>query len=86
MGKIKYKQLRITEREIISILKEQNKSLRDIAKELNGDPTTICRELQRNAPPVYTGYYLAHKAQQRAGNRKSTAHQRQRLKNDALSA
>jgi len=86
MGKIKYKQLSITEREIISILKEQNKSLREIAKELNRDPTTICRELKRNAPPVYTGYYLAHKAHQRAGNRKSKAHQRQRLKNDSISA
>ena len=86
MEKRKYKQLSITEREIISILKEQHKSLREIAKELNRDPTTICRELKRNAPPVHTGYYLAHKAQQRAGNRKSKAHQRQRLKNDALSA
>ena len=86
MEKRKYKQLSITEREIISILKEQHKSLREIAKELNRDPTTICRELKRNAPPVYTGYYLAHKAQQRAGNRKSKAHQRQRLKNDAISA
>jgi IS30 family transposase len=86
MEKRKYKQLSITEREIISILKEQHKSLREIAKELNRDPTTICRELKRNAPPVYTGYYLAHKAHQRAGNRKSKAHQRQRLKNDTISA
>lgn len=81
-----YKHLSITERELISILKAQNKSLREIALEVKRDVATISRELKRNAPPVHTGYYLAHKAQQRSGKRKSKAHQRQRLKNDAISA
>jgi len=81
-----YKHLSITERELISILKAQNKSLREIARAINRDPATISRELKRNAPPVHTGYYLAHKAHQRSARRKSKAHQRQRLKNDAISA
>jgi IS30 family transposase len=86
MKKKTYKHLSITERELISILKAQNKPLREIARTVNRDPATISRELKRNVPPVHTGYYLAHKAQQRSGKRKSKAHQRQRLKNDAISA
>ena len=81
-----YKHLSITERELISILKAQNKSLREIALEVKRDPATISRELKRNAPPVHTGYYLAHKAHQRSEKRTRKAHQRQRLKNDAISA
>ncbi len=83
-GKRKYKHLSITERELIGILKEQHTSLRKIALEVNGDPTTIFRELKCNAPPVHTRYYLAHKAHQRLANRNSTAHQRQRLRHDTL--
>jgi transposase, IS30 family len=86
MEQKKYKQLNITERELISILKAQNKSLREIALEIKRDPATISRELKRNAPPVHPGYYLAHKAQQRSQKRKSNAHQRPRLKNNAISA
>ena len=86
MKKKTYKHLSITERDLISILKAQNKSLRAIALEVNRDPATISRELKRNAPPVHTGYYLAHKAHQRSEKRKSKAHQRQRLKNDTIGA
>ncbi len=81
-----YKHLSITDRELISILKAQHKPLREIARAVNRDPATISRELKRNAPPVHTGYYLAHTAHQRSEKRKSKAHQRQRLKNDAISA
>jgi IS30 family transposase len=86
MQKKTYKHLSITDRELISILKAQNKPLREIARAINRDPATISRELKRNAPPVHTGYYLAHKAHQRSDKRKSKAHQRHRLKNDAISA
>ena len=86
MKKNTYTHLDITERELISILKAKNKSLREIALQVNRDPATISRELKRNAPPVHTGYYLAHKAQQRSEKRASKGHQRQRLKNDAISA
>jgi len=74
MKKKKYKHLSLTEREKISILRAQGKSIHEIGKVLNRDPSTISRELQRNAPPVYKGYYLGHKAHIRAVKRKSQAH------------
>jgi IS30 family transposase len=77
-----YKQLSAEERDILAILKSQGHSLRQIAQVLKRSPSTLSRELKRNAPPVYTGYYLAHKAQQRADTRKHQSHRRQRLKND----
>ena len=79
-----YAHLSITEREKISIFKAQGLSLRDIGKALNRDPATILRELRRNAPPVHQGYYLGHKAHERAGKRKSNAHSRKRLKDDSI--
>lgn len=84
MKKKKYKHLSLTEREKISILRAQGKSIHEIGKALNRDPSTISRELQRNAPPVYKGYYLGHKAHIRAVKRKSQAHHRQRLKNNTI--
>ena len=51
---------------------------------LKRSPSTLSRELKRNAPPVYTGYYLAHKAQERADKRKHESHRRPRLKNDSI--
>jgi len=79
-----YKHLSIEERDILAVLKSQGHSLRQIATVLNRSPSTLCRELKRNAPPVYTGYYLAHKAQARADKRKHETHQRKRLKNDFI--
>lgn len=79
-----YKHLSIEERDILAVLKSQGNSLRQIATELNRSPSTLCRELKRNAPPVHTGYYLAHKAQVRAERRKHETHQRKRLKNDFI--
>ena len=77
-----YKHLSVEERDILAVLKSKGHSLRQIAKVLKRSPSTLSRELKRNAPPVYTGYYLAHKAQQRAVKRKHQSHRRQRLKND----
>lgn len=84
MEKEKYTQLSLTEREKISIFKAQNKSIRVIAKELGRHPSTISRELRRNAPLVYKGYYLGHKADERFKERQSKAHKRKRLKNDSI--
>lgn len=67
MGK-KYTQLGIEERERIIIMKTSGASLRAIGRELGRNHTTIVRELERNAPPVHTGYYLPHKAQERLKN------------------
>lgn len=79
-----YKQLNPNERDILAVLKSKGKSLREIASVLKRSPSTLSRELKRNAPPIYTGYYLSHKAQDRADRRNRESHQRQRLKNDFI--
>ncbi len=79
-----YQHLSLEERELISIWKAQGKSLREIARKLNRNPSTISRELRRNCPPIHKGYYLPHKAHGRYMERKSQAHQRERLKNPLI--
>jgi IS30 family transposase len=79
-----YKQLNPNERDILAVLKSKGKSLREIATVLKRSPSTLSRELKRNAPPVYTGYYLAHKAQERADKRRCESHRRQRLKSNFI--
>ena len=79
-----YRQLNPNERDIVAVLKSKGDSLREIARVLKRSPSTLSRELKRNAPPVYTGYYLAHKAQERANKRKHESHGRQRLKSDSI--
>jgi len=79
-----YRQLNPNERDILAVLKSKGESLREIARVLKRSPSTLSRELKRNTPPVYTGYYLAHKAQERANKRKHESHRRQRLKNDSI--
>jgi len=79
-----YKHLNPEERDILAVLKSKGHSIRQIAKVLNRSPSTLSRELERNAPPVYKNYYLAHKAQQRDDMRKNQSHRRQRLKNEFI--
>ena len=79
-----YKHLSVEERDILAVLRSQGHSLREIARFLNRSPSTLSRELKRNAPTVYTGYYLSHRAQQRADKRKFESRRRQRLKNDCI--
>ena len=79
-----YKHLSAEERDILAVLKSEGHSIRQIAKVLNRSPSTVSRELKRNAPPVYKDYCLAHKAQQRGDIRKHQSHRRQRLKNDFI--
>ena len=81
-----YKHLDANERDILAVLKSKGKSLREIATILKRSPSTISRELRRNAPPVYAGYYLSHKAQERADRRNRESHRRQRLKPTLFSA
>jgi IS30 family transposase len=69
---------------MLAVLKSQGRSLRQIAKALKRSPSTLCRELKRNAPPVHTGYYLPHKAQQRADQRNRQSHRRKRLKTERI--
>lgn len=83
MGK-KYKQLGTEERDRIIIMKTEGKSLRKIGVALGRSHATIVRELRRNAPPVHKGYYLPHKADERARLRKQEAGMRERLKSPAI--
>jgi IS30 family transposase len=83
MGTI-YSHLCLAEREEISVLKAQGKSIRAIAEVLKRSPSTISRELKTNAPPVHKAYYRGHKAHERATTRNQQSHQRPRLKNDVV--
>lgn len=76
--------LSIDERETIGLLKAQGKSEREIGRVLGRSHTTIGRELENNTPPVNKGYYLAHKAQERAVQRRIQTHRRPRLKNAVI--
>lgn len=78
-----YKHLDSDERDLLAVLRSKGHSLRQIAKRLRRSPGTLSRELKRNAPPIRTGYYLAHKAQSRADQRNQISHQRERLKSVA---
>jgi len=54
-------------------------SLRAISKELGRSPSTLSRELKRNATPKYK-VYLSHRAHERAVRRKRSSGIRERLK------
>lgn len=60
-----YKHLSVEERDHLAVLKGKGYGIRDIARVLKRSPSSISRELKRNAPPINTGYYLAHRAHQR---------------------
>ena len=79
-----YKHLDDHERDLLAVLRSRGTSLRQIATVLGRNPGTLSRELQRNAPPVHTGYYLAHKAQQRSEERNRSSRSHRRLKNDVI--
>jgi len=75
-----YKQLSVDERDLIGTLKASGKSIGDIGKMLGRNKSTISRELLRNGPPIYTEYYLPHKAHERAIKRRSQSRKITRLK------
>ena len=77
-----YKHLSQYERDLLSIFKSRGHTIREIAHGLKRDPGTISRELKRNVPPVKTGYYMAHKAHERAVNRAVSSRTHQRIRND----
>ena len=76
----KYKHLTEEERDMIAVFRAKGISFSGIAQKIGRHKSTICRELNRNAPSVHKGYYLSHKAQERADNRWAITHKRERLK------
>jgi IS30 family transposase len=82
----RYQHLSKEERDLIAVYKAQGCSLREIGASIGRDKTTISRELCRNAPEIHKGYYLSHKAQERAQGRWVAVHIRARLKSPFLRA
>lgn len=80
MTKKTYKHLSKDERDLIAVLRGEGQTLRSIARKLGRNVGTLSRELKRNAPPIRSGYYLPHKAHERAVTRNIISHQRDRLK------
>src|SRR5512139_1125754 len=50
-----YKHLNPNERDLLCVLRSKGKSLREIASVLKRSPSTLSRELKRNAPPIIPG-------------------------------
>lgn len=82
--KKRYNHLTLDDRAVISVMKGEGFSQKEIADKLKIAPSTISRELKRNAPPLHSGYYLPHKAHERYTERFSTSHQRPTLKNETI--
>ena len=81
-----YNHLSPEERDELAVLRGKGHSIRSIAKHLGRSHSSLVRELRRNAPPIRSDYYLAHKAQQRADERRRIAVRRKRLKTRRLRA
>ena len=64
---------------MITTMLAEHKSVREIAQALGRSPSTVSRELQRNASPEYR-LYLSHRAESRASARRQRASRRPRLK------
>jgi IS30 family transposase len=77
----KYQHLTEEERNFIVVMVNRKKSIRDIARELGRQPSSISREIARNYGKIK---YRAHRAQKRAVARHHNAHKRSRLKLNAL--
>jgi IS30 family transposase len=81
-----YKHLSVEERDLLAVLKGKGHGIRDISRILKRSPSSISRELKRNAPPVNTGYYLSHRAHQRYVLRNQQRARRLRLKTKPIRA
>ncbi len=81
-----YKHLSVEERDHLAVLKGKGHGVRDIARILKRSPSTISRELKRNAPTIRTGYYLAHRAHLRYIVRNQQRARRLRLKTKRIRA
>lgn len=81
-----YKHLTVADRDVIAVSKAGGKSLCQIGKIIGKHKSTISRELKRNVPPKNKGYYLGHKAHQRAKDRWQDSHGRSRLRNPEIKA
>ena len=75
-----YKHLSLDEREEIAVRKAEGLSLREIARRLDRDVSSVSRELKRNAPPLRPGRYKPAKAHRRSIKRNRLSRTHFRLK------
>jgi IS30 family transposase len=75
-----YRHLSANDRDRLALWRGQGWTVRAMARALGRPPSTVSRELKRNAAPVYHGVYLAHRAQLRATQRARAAVCRERLR------
>jgi len=78
-----YHHLTLPERDMITLMLADKKSIREIARALGRSPSAISREVKRNASPEYR-LYLSHRAHGRSVQRRRAASQRPRLKSEHL--
>ena len=78
-----YNQLSLKERENIHFMIWDGLSIREIARRLKRNPSTISREVNRNTPPKRK-QYTPHLAQEKYKNRKRVARERPRLKDPQI--
>lgn len=79
---MQYKQLSIEEREKIQLCLWEKKSERQIAEELDRDPSTISREIKRNAGG--RNFYASRSSHLRALQKRKSRGRHDRLKNDVI--
>jgi IS30 family transposase len=80
----KYKHLTHAEREEIAIGLNDGLTLKEIAKKIDRDVSTVSREIRRNQPVRNKVDYRAHLSQKRYDDRKRLAHQRERISNKKI--
>src|SRR3990172_9802230 len=78
-----YIHLSIFERDKITIMLSEKKTLGEIGKELGRSKSTISRELKRNSSAEYK-LYLSHRAHARSVLRRGEASSRPRLKDKCI--
>lgn len=81
--KKQYKQLSGEERDEIALLRAKGFKIREIARRLKRNPSTLSRELKRNKSPTYD-VYLAYRAHQRAVQSKHISVQRERIRDKRI--
>lgn len=79
-----YTHLSYEERVVIRVLRKQEKSLREISRELCRAPSTVSRELKRNEQFAGTRVIYPIYAQMKATGRRRRAYRKTRLKTRAL--
>lgn len=81
-----YKHLSRDERIVIAALRERDLSIREIARQLGRQASTVSREVRRNRSSRHGGKYVGFQAQRRYDRRWRERHRRPRLKSPELRA